>query len=337
MKSRSSLALFLAIMAGSSIDLNNAQVSTNGRLQVSGNQIQNKDGTSARFDGMSLFWSNDGWGGEAFYNAEMVANLKNKLGATIVRAAMGVDDEGGYISSPGNKNKVETVVDAAIANDLYVVIDWHSHHAENYPSQAADFFSQMAQKYGSYDNVIYEIYNEPLQISWSGTIKPYAQGVINAIRAHDPDNLIIVGTPTWSQDVDQAANDPINDNNVAYTLHFYAGTHGQSLRDKGNTALNKGVALMVTEWGTVNANGDGAVNSGETWNWVNWMKEKGVSSCNWSVNTKSEGASLLNPGASSTGSDLDSQLTASGQLVKQILGGGGGGDGDGCTNGHLAR
>ncbi|MBQ4796798.1 cellulase family glycosylhydrolase, partial [Pectobacterium versatile] len=109
---------------------------------------------------------------------------------------------------------------------MYVIIDWHSHSAENNRSEAIRFFQDMARKYGNKPNVIYEIYNEPLQVSWSNTIKPYAEAVISAIRAIDPDNLIIVGTPSWSQNVDEASRDPINGKNIAYTLHFYAGTHG---------------------------------------------------------------------------------------------------------------
>ena len=83
--------------------------------------------------------------------------------------------------------------------------------------------------------------------------------MIAAIRAIDPDNLIVVGTPSWSQDVDAAAADPITGTNIAYALHFYAGTHGQSCADKAQKALDRGAALFVTEWGAVNANGDGAV------------------------------------------------------------------------------
>src|SRR5688572_31899114 len=225
-------------------------------LSVSGNQIR-AGGQAASFAGNSLFWSNTGWGGEKYYNANVVRWLKTDWKSNIVRAAMGVDDDGGFLQDPnGNRNRVKAVVDAAIANDVYVIIDWHSHHAESYRSNAVSFFQDMARTYGTRNHVIYEIYNEPLQISWSGQIKPYAQAVISAIRAIDPDNLIIVGTPTWSQDVDVAAADPIAGTNIAYTLHFYAGTHGQFLRDKAQTALNRGVALFVTEWGSVNANGD---------------------------------------------------------------------------------
>jgi endoglucanase len=248
--------------------------------------------------------------------------LKTDWKSTLVRAAMGVDDSGGYLQDrTGNLNRVKAVVDAAIANDMYVIIDWHSHHAENYRNDAIAFFQDMARTYGNRNHVIYEIYNEPLQVSWSGTIKPYAQAVVNAIRAIDPDNLIVVGTPTWSQDVDVAAADPVQGTNIAYTLHFYAGTHGQFLRDKAQTALNRGVALFVTEWGAVNANGDGAVATAETNNWMAFLKARNISHANWATNDKAEGASALKPGSSTAGGWPASQLTASGTLAKQIISG----------------
>src|SRR5688500_10168546 len=240
-------------------------------LSVSGNQIR-AGGQPASFAGNSLFWSNTGWGGERYYNADVVRWLKSDWKSTLVRAAMGVEDSGGYLQDRnGNLARVRAVVDAAIANDLYVIIDWHSHHAESYRNDAIAFFQEMARTYGTRNHVIYEIYNEPLQISWSGTIKPYAQAVINAIRAIDPDNLIVVGTPSWSQDVDVAAADRVSGSNIAYTLHFYAGTHGQYLRDKAQTALNRGAALFVTEWGSVSANGDCAVATGDTNIWMSFI------------------------------------------------------------------
>lgn len=288
-------------------------------LSVNGNQVL-AGGQPASFAGNSLFWSNNGWGGEKYYNASVVSWLKSDWDSTLIRAAMGVDEGGGYLSDPvSNKNKVKTVVDAAIANDMYVIIDWHTHHAESYQAQAIAFFQEMARTYGNKNHVIYEIYNEPLQVSWSGVVKPYAQAVVNAIRAIDPDNLIIVGTPTWSQDVDAASRDKIAGNNIAYTLHFYAGTHGQYLRDKAQTALNNGAALFVTEWGSVNADGNGGVNYGETNAWVNFMKTNNISHANWAVNDKAEGASAMVPGASASGGWSSSQLTASGAFAKDII------------------
>lgn len=57
-------------------------------------------------------------------------------------------------------------------------------------------------------------------MNWKRDIKPYAEEVISVIRKHDPDNLIIVGTGTWSQDVNDAADDQLKDANVMYALHF---------------------------------------------------------------------------------------------------------------------
>jgi len=271
--------------------------------------------------GNSLFWSNNGWGGEKYYNAGVISTLKQDWNSTLVRAAMGVDANGGYLQfKDDNKNKVKAVVDAAIANDMYVIIDWHTHHAEQYQQQAIEFFQEMASTYGQYDNVIYEIYNEPLNVSWSNTIKPYAQAVISAIRSIDPDNLIVVGTPNWAQDVDAASYDPItNYDNIAYSLHFYSGTHKGGLRGKAQTALNNGIPLFVTEWGTVNADGDGGVDYGETDAWMAFLKDNNISHANWSINDKAEGASALFPNANAQGNWSTGDLTASGQKVKEII------------------
>ncbi|UOQ71911.1 cellulase family glycosylhydrolase [Hymenobacter cellulosilyticus] len=306
-----------------------------GQLKVVGSKIVDKNNQPVSLAGNSLFWSNDGWGGEKYYTANTVSWLKNNWNAKVVRVAMGVEDAGGYISNPaGNRQKVKTVVDAALAQGLYVIIDWHSHHAESYQSQAIAFFQDMARTYGNTPNVIYEVYNEPLQVSWTGVIKPYAEAVAGAIRAIDPDNLIIVGTPTWSQDVDVAAASPITRySNIAYTLHFYAASHKQSLRDKTQAALNRGVAVFVTEYGTTEASGNGYVDAASTQEWMNFLKQNSISHANWAFNDKAETASALKPGTSSTAAWSDSYLTQSGALVKGYIqnwngttsGGGGGG------------
>lgn len=288
-------------------------------LSVRGTQIL-AGGQPASFAGNSLFWSNTGWGGERFYNAEVVKWLKQDWNATLVRAAMGVEGRGGYLRDrEGNLARVRTVIDAAIANDVYVIVDWHSHRAENHRDEAIEFFQEMARAYGHRHHVIYEIYNEPLKVSWNGTLKPYADAVIGAIRAIDPDNLIVVGTPNWSQDVDVAAADPLAGTNIAYALHFYAGTHGQFLRDKAQAALDLGVALFVTEWGAVNANGDGLIAAAETRAWMNFLAGRGISHANWAINDKAESASALVAGASASGGWTASQLTASGMLARQII------------------
>ena len=293
-------------------------VEKHGLLKVKDAHVVDKDDQFISLCGNSLFWSL--WGGERFYNSDVVKFLKEDWNSSIVRAAMAVDEDGGYIYDPaGQIANVKTVVDACIDNGLYVIIDFHSHHAENYTTQAITFFQEMARTYGTYDNVIYEIYNEPIYLSWSSDIKPYAQKVINAIREIDPDNLIIVGTPFWSQSVVEASLDPINANNIAYTLHFYADTHQQDLRNAAQSAMNNGIAIFITEWGTCDASGNGGYNETASNDWMSFCKDNFISLCNWAINDKEETASALKPGASINGGWTDADYTVSGTYVRNQM------------------
>lgn len=214
---------------------------------------------------------------------------------TVIRAAMGIE-HGGYLeNSWAEKQRMEAVIDAAIAEGIYVVIDWHDHNAEQHVEQAKAFFSEMARKYGGYPNVLFELYNEPVHQSWSGTIKPYHEAVIPVIRQHTK-NIIILGTRLWSQEVDEASRDRARGENLAYTVHFYANTHRQSLRNKVSAALANGVAIFATEWGTCDASGDGTLDLGETQAWLNFFAQHHISDANWAVSDKSEACSALRPG-----------------------------------------
>ncbi len=310
---KTSLALLLFILALTTSHA--GPVSEHGRLQVNGRRITGTKGETVSLAGNSFFWSQ--WGGE-LYNAEAVNWLKSDWKTTIIRAVMGIE-AGGYLEHPeSEKAKIITLVDAAIAADLYVIIDWHDHHAHLHTEQAISFFQEMAHRYGKQPHVLYELYNEPLNTAtWAGDVKPYAEKVIAAIRAIDPDNMILVGSPTWSQDVDVAAADPIKDNNVAYTLHFYAGTHKADLRAKALIALKKNIPLFVSEWGTCNADGDGNVADASTKEWMAFMREWQLSHCNWSVSTRKEAASIIIPGASATGHWPESDLTENGRVVRE--------------------
>lgn len=291
-------------------------VGRHGNLRVQGRHIVDKSDQPVSLAGMSLFWSQ--WKGE-FYNRETVAWLKEDWKASVMRIAVGITDDG-YLGKPDvEMKKVRSVVEAAIAEDIYVIIDWHDHHAEDHTAQAVKFFSEVSRDYGQHPNVIYEVYNEPLDVSWSQTIKPYAEKVIATIRENDPDNLIVVGTPRWSQRVDLAAADPIRDVNVAYSLHFYAGTHKDELRSTASVALEAGIPLFVTEWGTVNANGDGAVDRSSMKEWTRFLKDNKLCHLNWSICDKAEGASVLRPGSSTIGGWADSDLTDSGRFVRTLV------------------
>jgi endoglucanase len=288
-----------------------------GQLAVKGNRIVGKNGEPAVVRGMSLYWSQ--WKGQ-FYNADCIKWLRDDWNCGVVRASMAIEANG-YLTNPDReREKVNTVVQAAIDLGLYVIIDWHDHNANRHLAQAQAFFEEMALTYGQYPNVIYELWNEPLNThDWSTVIKPYHEAVISKIRAHDPDNIIVCGTQTWSQDVDKASLDPIAGDNIAYSLHFYASTHKQALRDKAAAALKNGVALMVTEWGASEATGNGVLDRQETDRWIEFMNANELSWCNWSVADLTETSAALKPGAAPNGGWSSEVISPSGALVRQEL------------------
>ncbi len=294
-------------------------VQQHGQLKVQGNLILDQHGNPVQLRGMSFFWSQ--WMGQ-YYNKNCVKWLVDDWKVSIVRAAMGAkhdESQSGYMYDGSEQYKVRAVVDAAIKEGIYVIIDWHDHHAEENAKAAQSFFENMARRYGKHPNVIYEIYNEPLKVSWSSVVKPYAEQIVSAIRAIDPDNLIIVGTPSWCQNVNEAADDPLQGENIVYGLHFYAATHGADIRDKAQYALDKGIPLFVSEFGTCLASGDGFLDSAETEVWFSFMDKYKLSWCNWSVADKDETASALVPGGRWFGKWKQKDLTTSGRIIRRKL------------------
>ena len=290
-------------------------VKDNGTLQVSGTQLVNERGKPVVLRGMSFGWHN--WW-PRFYTEGAVQWLHQDWKCTVVRAAMGVEPNGAYISKPEwSKEKVKAVVDGAIKEGIYVIIDWHSHNIKL--EEAKSFFAEMAMTYGDKPNVIYEIFNEPDQESWQD-VKNYSIEVMKTIRAIDPDNLILVGSPHWDQDVHLAADDPITGfQNIMYTMHFYAATHKQFLRDRCDYALQKGLPLFISESAGMEASGNGPLNY-EEWNkWIDWAEQKKISWITWSVSDKNETCSVLLPSASSDGNWKDTDLKESGIKTRDLI------------------
>jgi endoglucanase len=149
-------------------------------------------------------------------------------------------------------------------------------------------------------------------------VKPYAEEIIKVIRTYDPGNLIIVGTPNWSQDVDVAADLPIIDTNIAYAFHFYSSDrwHKQNFREKVIIAVQKGLPIFVTEYGISESQGNGVIDTAETAAWFSFVDRYKFSTCNWSVIDKNETSAVLIPGTRSEGSWKDSDLSVSGKIIR---------------------
>jgi endoglucanase len=290
-------------------------VKEHGALKVKGIRLVDAKDNVVMLRGMSFGWHNF-W--PRFYTAKAVDWLHNDWGCNVVRAAMGIELQGGYIQRPDwSKEKIKAVVDEAIKEGIYVIIDWHSHNINLNESKA--FFTEMATTYGKYPNVIYEIFNEPDYETWQ-EVKAYSIEIISAIRAIDPDNIILVGSPRWDQDIHLPAADPIQGfSNLMYTMHFYAGTHKQWLRDKTDEAMKKGLPIFISEAGGMEATGNGPLDMVEWTKYIEWAEKNEISWITWSVSDKDETCSVLLPSASSEGNWKDEDLKESGKQARMFI------------------
>lgn len=298
-------------------------VSQHGQLSVKNGQLVDKSGKGYQLRGMSthgLTWFPE------FVNESAFRTLRDDWNTNVVRLAMYVDEWGNGQCYMGNKSGslelLEKGVDICIKLDMYVIIDWHVLNPgdpSKYTNEAKSFFETVSKRYAKYPNVIYEICNEPNGgASWSGNIKPYAEKIIPVIRKNAPNSVIIVGTPTWSQEIDKPLSDPLSYKNVMYAFHFYAATHA-GLRSNVENCVAQGLPVFVSEFGTCDASGGGANDFNETQKWLSYFDKQGISYCNWSICNKDETCSVLRPETSANGNWSESDLTENGKWMRNWL------------------
>jgi endoglucanase len=290
-----------------------------GRLSVKGNKIVDKNGVPTTLHGMSLYcWAQQGW---QFFNTEAINHFAQDWKCTVIRIAIRPQD---YSSNPTKEiAKVKTVMDACISNGIYGIIDWHSMRgADRTLASSQEFFSTLATMYGKTPNIMYEPWNEPESDVWATTIKPYHEAVIAKIRAIDPDSIVICGNRQWDQLPEEASKNPITmSSNIAYSIHFYAASHKQSLRNNGAAALKNGVALFSTEYGLSSSSGNGTIDPAEGQLWWNWLDENNVGCANWSAAALGETSAAFQGrgNVSATGPWTDDMLKPSGILVRNYI------------------
>jgi len=301
-------------------------VSYNGQLRVDGARIVNQHNEEVQLTGISthgIQWYSK------LYNATSIKELKDEFGINLFRVAMYVNaDDNGYVANPSLKSKLYELVDAAIELDMYAIIDWHilnDNNPQTHKKEALKFFDEVSIKYAEYPNVIYEICNEPngKDITWKDHIKPYAEEIIPKIREHAPKALIVVGTPDWSKDLVPVGKEPLDFENVAYALHFYAGSHNATLRKRMDNFREKGLALFATECGATDSTGDGKLYEEAFTRWEKYLNENKISWVYWSFSNKDEASAIVTkkykPGKADEETGIDRFLTESGQLLKRAL------------------
>lgn len=291
-------------------------VKKHGQLSVKGTQLVDKNQNPIVLRGVSLGWHSM-W--PRFYNKKAVGWLVKDFKCNVVRAAMGIEAGAhSYMKEPEfSKDKIEAVIKGAINSDIYVIIDWHSHNINL--KEATVYFDEISKKYGKYPNVIYEVFNEPDNETWS-EVKAYSEAIIKVIRANDPDNIILVGSPHWDQHVHLPAADPIKGyDNLMYTMHFYAATHKKELRDRTDEALKSGLPIFVSESAGMEATGNGPMDYKSWQEYIDWMEERKISWITWSISDKDETCSMLKKSAKSEGKWKDDDLKESGLKTREFL------------------
>lgn len=292
-------------------------VTDNGALHVDGQTLVNKAGKPVQLRGVSLGW-HCMW--PKYYNHSVVDRLANDWHADIVRASIGLDLEDiSYEKRPDiSLALLDSVAKAAIDNNIYLLIDFHSH--KNNLELAKEFFTYAAKRYGKLPNTIFEIWNEPTEVEWS-EIKDYANELIPVIRKYAPNSIIIVPTPRWDQNVDDAANDPLTGfSNIMYSLHYYAATHTDYFRDKALYALGKGLPIFVSESAAMTHTGDGVLDMDSWEEWLKIANEHNLSWIAWSISDKHETCSMLREGTDGDAATwTDDNIKPWGLLVKYYL------------------
>ncbi len=291
--------MLLVFLLTAVFDGTKAEAAKPSALHVEGTKLVNAKGKTVQLKGISthgLSWFPE------YVNQKAFTYMKKKWKINVVRLAMYTAEYNGYCTGDDqNRKNLEKLIDNGVRYatkaGLYVIIDWHILSDGNpgtYQTQAVSFFKKMAKKYRKYSNVLYEICNEPNGGADWNTIRSYADTVVKTIRKYDKKAVILVGTPTWSQDVDAAAKDPLRGyGNLMYTLHFYAGTHGQYLRDKAQAALTAGLPLFVSEFGISDASGNGGLNTAEGKQWLDFLDKNKISYVAWNLSNKDESSALI--------------------------------------------
>ncbi len=317
--------LLLAMLFILALDVTPVQAAKIPALKVKGTHLVNSKGKKVQLKGVSTHGMS--WYPE-YANQKAFTQMKKKWGINTVRLAVYTAEYNGYCTGDAKnrkalEKKIDQGVQYATKAGLYVIIDWHilsDGNPKTYEKQSLAFFKKMASKYKKNTNVIYEICNEPNGgTSWE-TIRSYAKKVVKAIRARDKNAVILVGTPNWSQDVDIAAERPLKGyKNVMYTLHFYAGTHGEYLREKAQKALDKGLPLFVSEFGISDASGNGNLNKTEGSKWMKFLRKNKIGYVGWNLSNKDESSALLKSSCKKTSGFTNGNLTPWGKwLLKEF-------------------
>lgn len=313
------MGLFLRVTAEEE-EVFTARPDENGFLHVEGTSLIDEDGNVVQLRGISahgLTWYPD------YINSKLFHQLSKEWNCNFIRLPMYTDI---YVKQD-RKQSLEVLyagIKAAIANDMYVLVDWHALSEKDpnvYLKEAIDFFDRISKQYADVPNIIYEICNEPNgDTNWK-QVSDFADAVIPVIRNNNENALIIVGTPEYDQDLHSVIEAPLNYDNVMYCLHFYTASHYENLKNELKDALNNHIPVFVTECGVSEASGDGAIDFANAADWFTLLNENKISYAVWSLSNKAESSAMVKADSFHYEHLDDEDLTYVGLWVRDLVSG----------------
>ncbi|MFW7381535.1 MAG: glycoside hydrolase family 5 protein [Oligoflexus sp.] len=297
-----------------------ADFSKHGRLSVEAQHIVSENGQPVILRGGALMDLL-----QYTYTGQMIDYLHDSK-ANVIRIPLNWGRGGINGSYEAHMQRFYRFVDYSLSKGLYVIADFHAvSDPEQFGLQemARRFFQDVAKRYGSSGQLIYEIFNEPTgksaysnEISWK-SIKEYSETMIDVIRAIDPDAFIIVPTPIWSSAINVPLLDPIKRSNIAYAYHFYASLH---LFQNRNYEIATQIPIIVTEWAAQTPeNSDGSINFKSLQQYIDWMNDADISWMAWSYSDEQQPYGWFFPGAMADGRFEDKELRRWGRMVRDLL------------------
>lgn len=293
-----------------------------GALSVNGTNLTDQNGEPIQLYGMSthgIAWF------PQYVDYDAFRTLRDDWNTNCIRLALYSDEYNGY-SSGGNQEELKALIkdgiDFATELGMYVIVDWHVLNDQDpnvHKEDAMGFFQEISSLYKDHTNILYEICNEPNGYATWDSVKAYANEVIPVIRENDADAVILVGSPTWSQSIDQAAASPLEFDNVMYTLHFYAATHTDDLRNRLETCVNNGLPVFVSEFGMCDASGNGSNDFVQADKWMELLDKYHISFFCWNLSNKAETSSVLKSGCEKTADWTEDDLSESGRWIRECF------------------
>ncbi|KAL7075343.1 hypothetical protein ACQ4LE_005103 [Meloidogyne hapla] len=297
-----------------------------GRLSVKSGQLTGAKGQAVQLRGISLWFSM--WLTQ-WYSPEAVKAIKCFFNGNVVRAAIGTCCSG-YLENPNAAIKAATTVaDAAIANGIYFIIDWHdvanekcTNDAEfkKFTDSSITFFTTILRKYKGYPNMVLELWNEPI-CPWN-KLKQYYTAVLARIRKLDPYVVVILGTPWQSSGpTDEVINSPVLGRNLMYALHYYVVSNQQIENHKKTIlkAKSKGIGTFISEYGDADVFLPAPLKPKEMKSFWAFMDQNKLSYAKWSLSNKDEVYSLVLPHCTPAQANQTSCLSPSGKLLREHM------------------